>query len=496
MENNKSEFLKNPIEKKQIILKDIWSEILNKPDIGIHDDFFMAGGTSKDLVKMVTKMSEIFEISMQEVFSKSTIAEIAPVIDYRKDGLKDDVDKIYYLTEKLKNYVPSEEYNRYMDNYIKYNSEIKLGKREEYKKVLVTGGNGFLSCHLIEKILKNRKTSIVVLVREKSNEKAAAKFKRAMDWYFEKEDILKNYSGRLKILSGDVSVDKLGLDDDVYSELSKTVDAVFHVAGILRHYGHWEEFYNTNVDGTKRIIEFAKLNTRKDIHFISTMGTGYNEERAKNVLPFTELEVQKDSYAANYYLKSKMLAEKELEKEINQNNLNVKIYRPGYLVQNYETGIFQVNSDDNAYFQFFKAIMEIGCFPAMETEIFDFSFIDQAAEAIDILSTVEEERHIYHLFNPQRLSMKEIGELMIENGVNIKSVSVKEFCEYLKDNMEKYKDLISNITMVTYVREKDIEQLIDLCLKCDRTTQILANYGFEWNSLDKKHMADIINIIN
>lgn len=103
----------------------------------------------------------------------------------------------------------------------------------------------------------------------------------------------------LKILSGDVSVDKLGLDDDVYSELSKTVDAVFHVAGILRHYGHWEEFYNTNVDGTKRIIEFAKLNTRKDIHFISTMGTGYNEERAKNVLPFTELEVQKDSYAAN-----------------------------------------------------------------------------------------------------------------------------------------------------------------------------------------------------
>ena len=91
--------------------------------------------------------------------------------------------------------------------------------------------------------------------------------------------------------------------------------------------------------------------------------------------------------------------------------------------------------------------------------------------------------------------MKEIGELMIENGVNIKSVSVKEFCEYLKDNMEKYKDLISNITMVTYVREKDIEQLIDLCLKCD-TTQILANYGFEWNSLDKKHMADIINIIN
>ena len=77
MENNKSEFLKDPIEKKQIILKDIWSEILNKPDIGIHDDFFMAGGTSKDLVKMVTKMSEIFEISMQEVFSKSTIAEIS-----------------------------------------------------------------------------------------------------------------------------------------------------------------------------------------------------------------------------------------------------------------------------------------------------------------------------------------------------------------------------------------------------------------------------------
>lgn len=496
MENNKSEFLLDPIEKKQIILKDIWSEVLNKPDIGIHDDFFMAGGTSKDLVKMVTKMSEVFEISMQDVFSKSTIAEIAPIVQYRKDGLRDDVDKIFALTEKLKNYVPSEDYNRYMENYQKYNSKIKLGEREEYKKVLVTGGNGFLACHLIERILKNRQTSIVVLVREKNDQNAVLKFQRAMNWYFGKEDIFNNFGDRIEILAGDVSIDKLGLKSDKYNEISKSVDAVFHVAGILRHYGHWEEFYNTNVEGTKRVIEFAKHNIQKDIHFISTMGTGYNEERAKNVLPFTECEVQKDSYAVNYYLKSKMLAEKELEKEINQNNLKVKIYRPGYLVQNYETGVFQVNSADNAYFQFFKAIMEIGCFPAMEAEIFDFSFIDQAAEAIDILSTVEEEGHIYHLFNPKRLSMKEIGELMIENGVNIQNVSVKEFCEYLKDNIEKYKDLISNLTMVTYVNEKDIEQLIDLCLKCDRTTKILENYGFEWKSLDKEHMADIIKVIN
>ena len=75
MENNKSEFLKNPIEKKQIILKDIWSEILNKPDIGIHDDFFMAGGTSKDLVKMVTKMSEIFQNQLLQKLRPSLITE-------------------------------------------------------------------------------------------------------------------------------------------------------------------------------------------------------------------------------------------------------------------------------------------------------------------------------------------------------------------------------------------------------------------------------------
>lgn len=495
MEKNKSEFLQNSIEKKETILKDIWSKVLNKPDIGVHDDFFMSGGTSKDLVKMVTKMSEIFEISMQEVFSKSTIAEIAPIVEYRKDGLKDDVDKIYNLTEKLKKFVPSQEYNTYMENYEKYNSKMKLGKREEYKKVLVTGGNGFLSCHLIERILKHRNTSIVVLIREKDNEKAYAKFKRAIDWYFPEENILSEYSNRIEIIAGDVSNDKFSLDNQKYNELSKTVDAIFHIAGILRHYGHWEEFYNTNVQGTVRVIDFAKCEMKKDIHFISTMGTGYNEERAKNILPFTELEVQKDSYIANYYLKSKMLAEKELERELKKGNLKIKIYRPGYLVQNYNTGIFQVNSADNAYFQFFKAIMEIGCSPAMETEIFDFSFIDQAAEAIDILSTVEEEGHIYHLFNPKRLSMKKIGELMIENGAEIKNVPVSEFCDYLKNNIDTYKDLISNITMVTYVNEKDIEQLIDLCLKCDRTTQILAEYGFEWKSLDKTHMGDIIKVI-
>lgn len=49
MENNKSEFLKDPIEKKQIILKDIWSEILNKPDHRNIRDFFMAGGSQRIL---------------------------------------------------------------------------------------------------------------------------------------------------------------------------------------------------------------------------------------------------------------------------------------------------------------------------------------------------------------------------------------------------------------------------------------------------------------
>ena len=104
-----------------------------------------------------------------------------------------------------------------------------------------------------------------------------------------------------------------GLEQNTYDVLTQEVDAVFHVAGLLRHYGHWQDFYTANVTGTENVIAFAKTQLKKDIHFISTMGTGYNEERGKTVLPFTELEVQKDSYAENYYLKSKMLAEKALE---------------------------------------------------------------------------------------------------------------------------------------------------------------------------------------
>ncbi len=484
-----------PRNEKERTLQTIWAEVLNVANVGIYDDFFALGGTSKDLMKMVGKVGGIFEVSLQDVFSKSTIAEIAPLLTYRQDGVKEDVEKLFQLTEKLKNYQPSESNLAYMKDYAAYNAKMTYQIREEYQHIFLTGGNGFLACHMIERFLKHRSSKLTILVRERSDEKAVAKLQRAFAWYFPNEDFLKEFSDRMTVLAGDVAKDNFGLEQNTYDMLTKEVDAVFHVAGLLRHYGHWQDFYTANVTGTEHVIAFAKTQLKKDIHFISTMGTGYNEERGKTVLPFTELEVQKDSYAENYYLKSKMLAEKALEQARTADGLNVKIYRPGYLVQNYQTGIFQINAEDNAYFQFFKAILSIGTFPEMETPIFDFSFIDQAAEAIDLLSTTTEDGHIYHLFNPKRLSMKSIGELMIANGAELKPLSVRKFCDFLSENADTYQDFIANLLIVSYVKEKDIEQLIDLCLICDRTVQLLEKQGFTWKSLDKEHMKDILTVI-
>jgi acyl carrier protein len=62
-------------------LAEIWQQLLNVEQVGVHDDFFALGGHSLMTIRLITELSEASgqQLSIADVFEQPTIAELATV---------------------------------------------------------------------------------------------------------------------------------------------------------------------------------------------------------------------------------------------------------------------------------------------------------------------------------------------------------------------------------------------------------------------------------
>jgi len=65
------------------VLVGIWQQLLGVARIGIHDDFFEAGGHSLLVTQVIARVREIFQVDlpMQVLFKSPTIAELAEAVE-------------------------------------------------------------------------------------------------------------------------------------------------------------------------------------------------------------------------------------------------------------------------------------------------------------------------------------------------------------------------------------------------------------------------------
>jgi fengycin family lipopeptide synthetase A len=72
----------------QITLAAIWSDILEVPKIGIHDDFFSLGGNSLNAIKMMSGLSEHgYSVSLTDIYTHATIHKLSEwITDAHRTG--------------------------------------------------------------------------------------------------------------------------------------------------------------------------------------------------------------------------------------------------------------------------------------------------------------------------------------------------------------------------------------------------------------------------
>jgi amino acid adenylation domain-containing protein/non-ribosomal peptide synthase protein (TIGR01720 family) len=95
-----------PRTDSEALLCEIWSKLLNYPNIGVFDNFFTLGGHSLLAVQVISKVRDAFsiELPIQALFDSPTVAQLADSIEKRTDQPKTQITPIGVRADKTSEY--------------------------------------------------------------------------------------------------------------------------------------------------------------------------------------------------------------------------------------------------------------------------------------------------------------------------------------------------------------------------------------------------------
>ncbi|KAK6628958.1 hypothetical protein RUM43_002775 [Polyplax serrata] len=130
------------------------------------------------------------------------------------------------------------------------------------RSVFITGASGFMGKVLLEKLLYSCSgvKSVYILMRPKRERTIESRmedmFKLPLFQRIQKEKphVLK----KVIPVAGDITMDGLGISDDMRKRLSEEVSVVFHGAATLKLESNLRDAVEMNTWGTWRVLELAK----------------------------------------------------------------------------------------------------------------------------------------------------------------------------------------------------------------------------------------------
>ena len=194
---------------------------------------------------------------------------------------------------------------------------------------LLTGATGLVGRYLIRDLLI-RGHRLAVLVRATKRATARERI----------ETICQKWENELDVslprpicIEGDVLNDELGVSFEDRQWVADNCDSIMHSAAVLEFYGpnRDREPWTTNVDGTRRVIEFCETYGIKNMHYVSTAYVCGNRSDL-----VSEDELDKNQEFRNDYERSKF----EAEMIVRESNFfdETTIYRPAVISGDSETG--------------------------------------------------------------------------------------------------------------------------------------------------------------
>ena len=265
--------------------------------------------------------------------------------------------------------------------------------------IAVTGATGLVGSHLVD-YFSTKGHSVTALVRNKN-----------------KADKL--FAQNVQILLATLS------NKEELKEALKTVDVVFHAAGLVDPYGSRDLIFKTNVEGTENVLAAAQNSGVKQFVFISSLSviTGFHDQ-------FDVDETAPLQKSGEAYADSKVAAESLVFGQRQASNTAVTILRPGFIYGPGETSWLPRLIDSISRG---KAMLIDG--GKRETNVIYIENLNKAADAVLLNSKTYGQ--IYNLTDGQHTSKKQLFDA-ISDGLGLPRVTkvvpyavAKTFCQLI-----------------------------------------------------------------
>lgn len=189
----------------------------------------------------------------------------------------------------------------------------------------MTGATGFLGVQLVRELLAQKpNATLALLIRDRAGQPA----QQRADAILPLAD-----RARVQVFSGDVSQENCGLNPSAYSRLQAETTRVIHSAATVRFDHSLDEARHINVEGTRRILDFAA--GARGLRSFAYVGTAYVAGNRSGLVREDELVVGQ-SYR-NTYEQTKAEAEALVQARLA--SLPGIILRPSIIVGDSKTGV-------------------------------------------------------------------------------------------------------------------------------------------------------------
>lgn len=458
---------KNDLEK---ILQDIFTDFLElDTKISVNDNFFDYYIDSLILIKIQTALfSKGININTQNFYDYKTIRTLS-------DYLLNTNNKIAYSTEENYPDIKSIVHNLNTENY-------------SYDNIVLFGATGFLGIHILYHLLKQTKSKVFCVIRDKNDINPTERLTKKLQFYF--PDLDKDYFlNRIEIIFGNILDENLGISESNYDLLGKEADCVIDAAAIVKHYGNYDIFNQTNVNGTNKILSFCKK-YNLPLHYISTMsvsGVGLVSTQ-KGIFDETNLYIGQN-YKENVYVRSKFEAEKLVLEACKNDGLIASIYRIGTVTNRFNDGIFQENFEENAFLNRFSAFINLGIVPKELLSFpFEFTPVDYCANFIvNLMKHQNNNINVYHLFNDNYVTGYDLIKMFETLGISIEVVSIEDFKNKLTHSNSNYFGITNYISNAFNYNNVHIYN--------DITKSALNDYNLKWPEIDLLYISKMLGFL-
>ncbi|MEV7059124.1 thioester reductase domain-containing protein [Streptomyces microflavus] len=294
-------------------------------------------------------------------------------------------------------------------------AEVVVRTVEDPREVLLTGASGFLGAFLLRDLMRGTRARIHCLVRGADDAAAYERLRTGLEWYRVWDDIDPD---RLSVVSGDLAEPRLGLTEEVFDGLARTVDVVHH-AGATVHWLHpYAALRDANVRGTEEILRLAARHRTVPVHYVSTVGVFDGPVTPGVPLRTTDATGPAEALPSGY-LQSKWVAEQVLGLA-RERGLPVSVYRVDVISGDQVNGACQTR---DFVWLTLKGLVQSGAVPSGSGGRFHLLPVDYVSGAIVALSALPaSDGGTFHLFNQSSLSLADCVRRLRDLGYGLRDL--------------------------------------------------------------------------